>query len=90
MERGIMAPPIDLTRLYQITAFLGWKEDGQEFENMVAVAHAERGRIPPAIMSDQKLVRMLPVVFRTITKEPPTEEQLLRLADSIREANTPK
>lgn len=90
MERGILPPPIDLSRLYQIAGFLGWGENSPEFENMVIVAHAERGRVPPAIMNDQHLVRLLPVVFRTITKETPTEEQLLHLADRIREANTPK
>ena len=43
---------------------------------------------PEDIMSEKDFVTNLPVIVRTLSGKPPTEEQLLKLADHIRKART--
>lgn len=90
MERGLLQPPLDSSRLHQIATHLDISMGTQDFEELVDLAHADRGRIPENIMEDEKLVKMLPVMFRTIRNEPPTDDELLKLADKVREANKPQ
>ena len=86
MERAILPPPIDYSRLFQISKYLELDEKSkQEFFDL---ANAERGRIPEDIMSEEKLVSNLHVIFRTLRGEPPTEEELMKLADNIRKARS--
>lgn len=90
MERGLLPPPLDSSRMHQIATYLAIPMDSEEFERLVDLAHADRGRVPESIMGDEKLVKLLPVMFRTIRKEPPTDDELFKLADKIREANNPQ
>jgi len=57
--------------------------------NILGVLDQVKG-IPEDIMSKEKLVSNLPVIFRTLRGEPPTEEELVKLADNIRKARTKK
>lgn len=88
MERGILSPPTDFTRLQEIADRLGLSDDEALKRELFDLANAERGRIPEDIMSEEELVANLPVVFRTLRGEAPTEKELLRLADLIRESRT--
>jgi hypothetical protein len=45
----------------------------------------DAGRIPDYILKDEKLVAQLPVFFRTISGQKPSEEQLENLIALLRE-----
>jgi len=87
MERGIIGAPTEYSRLLEIAKHLDIADDERKQE-LFDLASAERGRIPKDIMTEQELVSNLPVVFRTLRGEVPTEEELLKLADKIRKART--
>ena len=87
MERGILGPPTEYSRLLEIAHHLKL-DDKAGKQKIFDLAAAERGRVPEDIMSEKKLVENLPVVFRTLRGEAPTEEELLKLADLIRKARS--
>jgi transcriptional regulator with XRE-family HTH domain len=89
MEREVLGPPTDYARLLQIAHYLELSDESSKRE-LFDLAAAERGRVPGDIMSDAQLVENLPVVFRTLRGEAPTEEELVKLADLIRKSRTPQ
>lgn len=88
MERGLLRPPVDYTRLLQIAGYLELTDGDTRRQQIFDLANAERGRIPEDIMSEAELVANLPVLFRTLRGDVPEEDELLRLADLIRKART--
>jgi len=89
MERGVLKPPKSLARQRGIALKLGIQSP-EELQRLFDLADAEQGRIPQDILSNKELVRHLPFVFRTIRGEVPTEDNLDKLADLIKEEVTPK
>ena len=87
MERGLLKPPSSVSRLCEMAKRLGI-EEMEEKQRFLDLADAERGRIPEDIQKNKRWVSHLPVFFRTIRGEVPTEEELLKLADMIREDMT--
>jgi hypothetical protein len=87
MERGLLKPPSSVSRLCEMAKRLGIEEI-EEKQQFLDLADAERGRIPEDIQKNKRWVSHLPVFFRTIRGEVPTEEELLKLADMIREDMT--
>jgi hypothetical protein len=45
----------------------------------------DSGRIPDCVLDDEKLVAQLPVFFRTISGQKPSEEQLENLIALLRQ-----
>ncbi|MCX7044897.1 MAG: helix-turn-helix transcriptional regulator [Candidatus Sumerlaeota bacterium] len=88
MERGILGPPEDYTRLLQIARNLEFEDGSEDSRHLFDLASADRGRIPPDIMNEAELVANLPAVFRTMRGESPTEEELIRLAEIFRRERT--
>ncbi len=88
LERGILMPPESYERILQIGLQLGYKEDGQEMRDLFDLADMDRGSIPQDIQNDAEAMKKLPLVFRTLRGEP-TEAELMRLADIVREAHAP-
>jgi hypothetical protein len=89
LERGMLSPPDSNARLLAIGHYLGYEDDGQQMREFFDLAQIERGHIPHDILENEELLAKLPLVFRTIRGDAPTEEELMRLADIIREAHTP-
>lgn len=87
-ERGISPPPYDDKTVERWARQLGLKpgtEEWQEFMDQAAVA---RGELPKAVLSDEELLRKLPVFFRSIRGAELTEEQLDDLIQKVREAHS--
>jgi len=55
-----------------------------DWYNFFDYAAASTGRIPPDVMSDEELVKRLPVVFRTLRGQKLPIEKLGDLAELIR------
>ena len=65
MERGLQMPPAT-DKLLAFARELGFTQDSEEFKEMVRLAALGRGAIPPAILSDERVLPHLPVLFRTL------------------------
>ena len=83
LERGRLPPP-GRERLADYARYFGLAEGSDEWANLFDLASADRGRIPEDLMTDEELVRKLPLVFRTLRGEKLTPEQLRELAETIR------
>lgn len=84
IERGVAAPPQSREKLEEYAGYLGIEEDSDDWYNFFDYAAAAAGRIPQDVMSDEELVKKLPVVFRTLRGQKLSAEQLRELAESIR------
>lgn len=82
MERGVLAPPKNSERLRDIAEML--ELDDSALRQMSDLAYAENGRVPPEIMNDEQLVRKLPVLFRTMRGDPPSDNDLREIASIVR------
>jgi transcriptional regulator with XRE-family HTH domain len=89
LERGMLSPPDSSARLLAIGHYLCYEDDSQQMREFFDLAQIERGQIPRDILENSALMDKLPLVFRTIRGDVPTEDELMRLADIIREAHTP-
>lgn len=89
MERGLLLPPAAKERLSQIAERLNitTEEDLQRFFDLSDMA---RQRIPDDIAANEEWMAKLPVVFRTVRGEVPTEESLLDLANLLKGELTAK
>ena len=83
LERGHFPPPKTET-LQKYARALGVEEGSSEWMELFDLAAAERGEIPADILSDEEVVRKLPVLFRTLRAQPLTPEQLEKLVEKVR------
>jgi len=86
MERGLIPPPQDeaILKRYAAAAEVAYGSD--DWYRFVDFAAADCGIVPKDLLSEEEVVGMLPVLFRTIRRDRPDEEQLERLVDKIRRA----
>jgi transcriptional regulator with XRE-family HTH domain len=85
MERGGMIPPQDRRILARYAVALGLKEGSDEWYQFFDLAAADRGMIPQDLMDDAELVKKLPAFFRTLRGQKPTEEELRKVLEKIKE-----
>lgn len=85
LERGKVSPP-GREVLEKYADCLGIKENSSDWFQFFDLAAAEAGRVPDDLMSDEKLVEKLPLVFRTLRGEKVSQDKLDKLAESIRRA----
>lgn len=86
LERGRMAPPEGPEVLDRIAAALEFQKGSREYEHLMDLAAAAKGRIPQDLLSDEEVAGKLPILFRTLRSKPLSGEQLEKLIDSIRKA----
>ena len=86
MERGIWPPPQDHDILAKYAIALDIKKGSDEWYSFFDLAAADRGIIPRDLMSDEEVVKMLPVFFRTIRGQRPTKKEMLNLAEKLRQS----
>lgn len=86
LERGRMAPPEGTEVLARIATALKLKEGSREYERLMDVAAAAKGRVPQDLLTDEEVAARLPILFRTLRSKPLNGEQLEKLIDSIRKA----
>lgn len=84
LERGVMPPPKSTEKLEELARFLDIEKDTEEWNEFFDKAAASSGILPQSIMSDEELVKRLPLVFRTLRGEKVTPEKLDELSELIR------
>lgn len=84
MERSVWPPPQDKQILERYARALEIKEGSDEWYHFFDLAAADCGIVPQDLMEDEKVVEMLPVFFRTLRGQKPTEEEMKDLAELIR------
>lgn len=84
LERGVLRPPQDRDILERYANALGLKDGSDESYRFFDFAAADCGLVPSDIMKDEEVVKVLPILFRTLRNEKPTEEELDRLVEKLR------
>jgi transcriptional regulator with XRE-family HTH domain len=86
LERSLMPPPQSREKLEQYASFLKIRRGSPEWYEFFDLAAADSGKIPADILSDENLMKKLPLVFRTIRGQKVSKEKLEELAEVIRKA----
>ncbi|MBN1674179.1 MAG: helix-turn-helix domain-containing protein [Kiritimatiellae bacterium] len=84
IERGVWPPPQDPDILARYARALGLSEGTDGWYRFFDYAATDCGIVPQDIMSDADVVKVLPVLFRTLRREKPTSEDLDRMVDKLR------
>ena len=84
LERGLLPPPQSKEKLEQYAQALGLRKGSSAWYEFFDLAAASRGHIPEGILADDKLVKKLPVLFRTLRGEKVPEKKLDELIETIR------
>ncbi|MFZ5501050.1 MAG: helix-turn-helix domain-containing protein [Candidatus Micrarchaeota archaeon] len=86
MERGILPPPQDEEKLKALAGEVGVQPGSKEWDRFSYLASIGNERIPPQVLNNEQLMARLPVIFRSLTTQKITEEQLDKLVEMIQEA----
>jgi transcriptional regulator with XRE-family HTH domain len=86
VERGRVAPPENPEILHRIASALDLRRGSTEYQQLMDLAAAAKGRIPQDLLSDEEVAARLPILFRTLRSKPLSGDQLEKLIDSIRKA----
>lgn len=86
LERSLMPPPQSREKLEQYASFLRIGQGSPEWYEFFDLAAANSGKIPADILSDENLMKKLPLVFRTIRGQKISKEKLEELVEVIRKA----
>ena len=84
LERGILPPPTNRTKIVEYAELLRIKEGSDDWITFFDLASAEIGRIPKELLSDQDVVDNLPIFFRTMRGQKVSEEKLQELIKLIK------
>ena len=84
VERGLLPPPHGEDVKKKYAAALGLKMGTDDWLTFFDLAAAEAGIVPEDIMSDEELLKKLPLLFRTVRGSDLTEEKLRELIEAIR------
>jgi transcriptional regulator with XRE-family HTH domain len=84
LERGILKPPKDVKVLRKLALALDIKDNSEEMDQFIDLAHLENESIPDYVLSDEEAYKMLPVFFRTSTGKKVPKEQLNQLIKLIK------
>jgi len=84
LERGLFPPPQSSDAIEKYALALGLKRGADDWIEIFDVAAAERGVIPPDLLSDEEVVQKLPVLFRTLRATRVNPDQLDDLIKRVR------
>ena len=83
IERGILAPPRSEHMLKRIAEVLQIENNSEEYNYLFDVAAISF--IPENLLSDKTIIDKLPIFFRTVRGEKPTQNELDELIKLIKE-----
>ncbi len=89
VERGINPAPKDDQTLQEWAKYFGLKPKSENWDRFMDEARISRGEIPKDILKDEKVMSLLPAFFRTVRGVEIGEEELKKLIEKIKEANSP-
>jgi transcriptional regulator with XRE-family HTH domain len=83
-ERGLLPPPQDPQKLARMCAALDIRKGTEEYVHFIDLASAGAGKIPPDLAADPNIVARMPLLFRTARGKTLSREQLIELADKLK------
>lgn len=86
IERGVWPPPQDHEILERYASALEVAKGTDEWYSFFDYAAADRGILPQDLMSNEEVVKSLPVLFRTLRREKPSSEDLDKLVAKLRKS----
>lgn len=84
IERGLLAPPQDDGKLQKIAQLLDIKVGSEQWKEMKDIANIDAGIIPDDIRLDERVLKSLPMFFRTLRSDKPSSEELDKLIEMVR------
>lgn len=84
IERGLARPPQSPEIRAKYATALGIEEGTDDWLMFFDLAAADLGRIPEDLMGDERLLKSLPLLFRTVRDSDLPEEELKRLIEALR------
>jgi transcriptional regulator with XRE-family HTH domain len=76
IERGILPSPANRELLESLAKLLKLKKGDKDWFTFFDLASISQQKIPDDVYEDENVVSALPVFFRTVRGEKPTEEEL--------------
>ncbi len=83
IERGVWPPPQDNEILERYARALAIEEGSDDWYRFFDAAAADCGMVPRDLMDDEELVKKLPVFFRTLRGQKPTEAEMRALVEKL-------
>lgn len=87
LERDILSPSIDQQKLEGYAAALKIPRDSEEWTMFFDLAHTAKGKIPEDILSDPKVLSILPAFYRTARGEKLDKKKIDQLIKLLNENN---
>lgn len=84
IERDRMPLKYDEAKLNQIAAILKLEQGGEEYGKFIDFACIASKTLPKEAYTDEEVLSVLPVFFRTVRGEKPSNEDLDKLIDMIK------
>ncbi len=84
VERGLFPAPQSTDVVEKYAVALGLKRGSDDWVQLFDAAAASRGQLPSDLLSDEELLRKLPVLFRTLRGSPVPAEKLDELVAKVR------
>jgi len=85
LERGVIPPPADEKTLRVWAEQLGITEYSSDWYTMIDLAAIEKGIIPFDLKKNQSALEKLPLFYRTLRGQKPTENEMKKIAELLRE-----
>lgn len=79
IERGLFPAPANRQFLESVAKLLNLKKSDKDWYTFFDLASLSQQKIPDDVYEDEDVVSALPVFFRTVRGEKPTEEELDKL-----------
>ena len=84
IERGLARAPQSSEIKAKYAAALGIKEGTDDWLTFFDLAAADLGQIPEDLQNDEKLLKSLPLLFRTVRDSDLSEDELKKLIEALR------
>ena len=85
MERAVFPPPQNEEKKRQYATMLGIKKGTDDWYTFFDLAAISSSTLPEDIVSNQKLLAALPIIFRTARKTDRSNEDIQKLVEAIKE-----
>ena len=83
LERNLLPPPEDKDKLSGLAKALNIKEGTNSWVNFFDSAYISKGKLPSDILEEPKLVKCLPLLFRTVRGKKLSKKKLQELVNLI-------
>ncbi len=85
IERGKNLPPSDESTLEEWAKQLGIEKFSSDWYTFIDLAAAARGELPGDLTEDENIVAKLPLFYRTLRGQKPTDKEMRNVAKLLKE-----